>query len=101
MSVLSPEFDIQTKRLLMFCKEGRIDREVYWAGFGFQVWLQLLTHIFYRVNDKTNTILIVDEPDIYLHPNLQHELYTLVKENTEQVLLATHSVEIINEADHG
>ena len=27
----------------MFCREARMTREVYWAGFGFQVWCQLLT----------------------------------------------------------
>ena len=29
----------------MFCKEERIPRELFWSGFGFQVWCQLLTHL--------------------------------------------------------
>ena len=97
MSILPPEIEYETKRLTMFCKEGRIDREVYWAGFGFQVWLQFLTHI---LDIGPKTLLIVDEPDIYLHPDLQHQLFHLVRDRTEQTLLATHSVEIINEANH-
>jgi hypothetical protein len=36
----------------MFCKEGRIDREVYWAGFGFQVWLQISVPHFHILNSK-------------------------------------------------
>ncbi len=32
-------------RLYMFCPEQRIPREIFWAGFGFQVWCQMLTHI--------------------------------------------------------
>ena len=31
--------------LFMTCMENRMARELYWAGFGFQVWCQLLTHI--------------------------------------------------------
>jgi len=30
-------------RLHMFCPEERIPREIFWAGFGFQVWCQMLT----------------------------------------------------------
>jgi hypothetical protein len=31
--------------LNMFCPEERIPREIFWAGFGFQVWCQMLTYI--------------------------------------------------------
>ena len=51
----------------MFYSEGRIDREVQWSGFGFQVWMLMHTH-FRRAGD--NPLLIVDEPDVYLHPDL-------------------------------
>jgi ABC-type multidrug transport system ATPase subunit len=81
----------------MFCKEGRVDRELCWAGFGFQVWLQLLTHCLSASNSD---VLIVDEPEIYLHPDLQHRLFHLLKGTGKQVVLATHSVEIVNEAEH-
>jgi hypothetical protein len=32
-------------RLHMFCPEERIPREIFWSGFGFQVWCQMLTRI--------------------------------------------------------
>lgn len=36
---------IDTKSyLFMFCPEKRLPREIYWAGFGFQVWCQMLTY---------------------------------------------------------
>lgn len=76
---------------------GRIDREVYWAGFGFQVWLQILTHL---TGAATDNVLVVDEPEIYLHPDLQRRLFQLLKNSNKQVILATHSAEIVNEADH-
>ncbi|MFK1737051.1 ATP-dependent nuclease [Bacteroides fragilis] len=76
--------------------ENRITREICWAGFGFQVWLQLLTHI---INNKNADIIVVDEPEIYLHPDLQHKILNLLRETNAKILLATHSTEIINEAE--
>jgi predicted ATP-dependent endonuclease of OLD family len=80
----------------MFVSEKRIDREVYWAGFGFQIWCQLLTHISRASNA---TLFAIDEPEIYLHPDVQRQLLSIVRELPADVLLATHSVEIIGEAD--
>ena len=98
MSILKPELmDVRSRQIAMFCKDKRIDREIYWAGFGFQIWLQILTHI---LNAKDSTTIVIDEPDIYLHPDLQHKLFNYLKSLNKQIILATHAVEIINEADH-
>jgi predicted ATP-dependent endonuclease of OLD family len=84
----------------MFCEEvdhgQRRLRKIYWAGFGFQIWIQFLTHLLLA---KENALLVVDEPDIYLHPELQRKLYELLVNKGSQFVLATHSSEIINEAD--
>jgi len=80
----------------MFFEENRVAREIQWAGFGFQVWLQIHTHL---IRGKNESILVLDEPDIYLHPDLQHRLYADVKELFSQFFLATHAIEIINVAD--
>ncbi len=82
--------------LAMFCQEDRMEREVFWAGKGFQIWLQLLTHI---VKGSGSDLLVVDEPEIYLHPDLQRRIVKLLRNSGSQVVLATHSVEIINEVD--
>lgn len=84
--------------LRMFCPEDRYPREIYWAGFGFQVWCQMLTFI---VRSRDDSILVIDEPDIYLHSDLQRQLVGLLKSLPCDVLLATHSTEIISEADPG
>ena len=81
----------------MFCTENRVDRELCWAGFGFQVWLQILTHI---INSAEANVVVVDEPEIYLHPDLQHKLFQLLKTTNQQTILATHSAEMVNEAEH-
>ena len=80
----------------MFYSEARMDREVQWAGFGFQVWMQILTHLG---RGGLESAVVIDEPDIYLHPDLQKRLLRTVRARFGQFVLATHSVEIINDAD--
>jgi hypothetical protein len=48
-----------------------------------------------------NSIFVLDEPDIYLHPDLQNKLLDLVRINFGQFFLATHSSEIINHSKPG
>ncbi|SEQ34395.1 Predicted ATPase [Solimonas aquatica] len=96
MTIKRPELDLGSRQLTMFVSENRIDREVYWAGFGFQIWCQLLTHIS-RAADAT--LVAVDEPEIYLHPDVQRQLLGILRSQSADVLLATHSVEIIGESD--
>ncbi|WP_095090947.1 ATP-dependent nuclease [Mesorhizobium sophorae] len=82
----------------MLYSEDRFLREVYWSGFGFQVWMQM-TFQFLRGDDRS--ILVLDEPDIYLHPDLQKKMLRIAKERFGQIFIATHSSEILNEADSG
>jgi hypothetical protein len=83
--------------LFMFCPEGRIPREIFWAGFGFQVWCQMLTHLLQSGNQCS--LFLIDEPDIYLHSDLQRQLLGLLRNLGADILLATHSTEIITEAE--
>jgi hypothetical protein len=98
MDIEPPKLDRTAKRpcLHMFCVEDRILRELYWAGFGFQVWCQMLTFI---VEGKQASLLAIDEPDIYLHSDLQHQLLTILKEAGPDILIATHSTELVSGAD--
>lgn len=83
--------------LSMFCREEGMTRELYWVGFGFQVWCQLLTHV---VRAKTATILVIDEPETYLHPDIQRQLVGLLRDLGPDIVLATHSSELMAEAEH-
>jgi energy-coupling factor transporter ATP-binding protein EcfA2 len=80
----------------MFCRENRIDRELYWIGSGFQIWCQLLTHMM-RASDTT--MMIVDEPEIYLHPDMQRQLLSVFRTAGPKLLMATHSSELVAEAE--
>src|SRR5260221_3146655 len=97
MEVQRPErADAMESKLVMFAREERIAREWFWAGFGFQVWCRLLTHVS---RAAAATILLIDEPEIYLHPDVQRQLLSILRDAGPDVLLATHSSEIMGEAD--
>lgn len=85
-----------SQRLTMFCREDRMTREIYWSGFGFQVWCQLLTHIS---RGRSSTMLVVDEPEVYLHPDVQHQLVGILRDAGPDIVASSHSTEIIGEAD--
>jgi predicted ATPase len=98
MDVKKPELDTSGSKplLRMYCPEDRLDREIVWSGFGFQVWCQMLTHL---IQSKTNSIFLIDEPDIYLHSDLQRQLVGLLRNLGPDIVIATHSTEIITEAE--
>src|SRR5207249_10444519 len=79
-----------------FCPDERFPREIFWAGFGFQVWCQMLTFI---LQARAASALVIDEPDIYLHSDLQRQLVGLLRELGPQIIVATHSAEIIAEVE--
>lgn len=98
MDVTPPELDFSHERTLlhMWCPEGRMPREIFWAGFGFQVWCQMLTYLLHARNVS---LFLIDEPDIYLHADLQRQLLGILRELGPDILVATHSTEILTEAD--
>jgi AAA domain, putative AbiEii toxin, Type IV TA system len=98
MVVKFPELDKFSRELSMFVSEDRLDREIFWVGFGFQIWCQLLTHI---TRAAAGSLVVVDEPEVYLHPDVQRKLLHVLKEKGCDIVLATHSTEILSEADPG
>ena len=71
------------------------ERELFWAGDGMQIWLQVLFHAFSLREVET---LVLDEPDVFLHPDLQRRLVGVLEGLGPQVILATHAPEIIAES---
>lgn len=98
MDILQPEIDTShdRARLHMWCPENRKPREIFWAGFGFQVWCQMLTHV---IQSRKVSLFLIDEPDIYLHSDLQRQLLGILRTLGPDILIATHSTEIITEAE--
>ncbi|WNG88500.1 AAA family ATPase [Mycobacterium sp. ITM-2016-00317] len=99
-----PEIDLQdiefvaaANRLALFYTErqSRVPKEIAWAGDGMQIWLQLLWHLHRARGSST---IVLDEPEVYLHPDLQRRLVRLLEDLDSQVIMASHSSEVITEA---
>ena len=71
------------------------EREIYWAGDGIQIWFQVLFHLF---RQATSEVVVLDEPDVFLHPDLQRRLVAILEDTDQQTITATHSPEILAEA---
>jgi hypothetical protein len=78
---------------------GFNSRDLMVEGSGFLQWLSVYT---LATNPGLN-LLLFDEPDAHLHPSLQRELLQhledLAVKSGKQVLLATHSSEILRAAE--
>jgi predicted ATP-dependent endonuclease of OLD family len=94
MEVEKPYLDNQNVYLM--CKENRMSRELFWVGYGFQIWCQILAHIS-MLDDFS--MVVVDEPEIYLHAEVQRQLITILRELDKQIVIATHSIEILGESN--
>jgi len=89
-------YDIDRSQNTINCwyQEGRIQREISWAGQGLQVWIQIITHLV-RLRDRS--ILVLDEPEINLHPEKQNDLICILRQYFGgSIIIATHSVEMMN-----
>ena len=88
----------------LFVDEGRIlqffvrvrafEAELGWMGHGLQMWIQTMWFISQCPKDA---IVVLDEPDVYMHADLQRRLVRLITPMFSQLIIATHSLEIIEE----
>ncbi len=79
--------------ICLFLEDAKFPAEVGLMGSGIQMWLQI---IWFICRSKGSETIILDEPDVYMHPDLQLRVLKLVKSLFKQVLIATHSIEIIS-----
>lgn len=82
--------------LSLLVRDGAFVAEVGWMGSGLQAWLQTC---WFLARCRRETVVVLDEPDIFLHPDLQRKLYRLVEGHYNQVLIATHSTEVLAEVN--
>ena len=78
---------------------GYKNRDLMVEGSGFLQWLS----VFALATDPDLNVLLLDEPDAHLHSSLQEQLLDSLREvaaNTgKQILIATHSAEILRNAE--
>jgi len=63
-------------------------------GHGMQMWLQLVWFLSRVPQDAT---VVLDEPDVYVHPEQQTCLTEFLRRRSGQTLLATHSPTIMSQ----
>lgn len=77
-------------------RDHEFTAEVAQMGHGLQMWLQVMW--FLSKCDENSTV-ILDEPDAYMHADLQRKLICMLNGMYKQVVIATHSIEIISEVN--
>jgi hypothetical protein len=96
LSLERPRISSPGEPVEMMFLEEQIPREVFWSGFGLQVWMQIVLQF---MRGSENSVLVLDEPDIYLHPELQVRMVELAARKFGQIFIATHSPTIIESAN--
>jgi hypothetical protein len=80
--------------LSLFIQDADFTAEASWMGHGLQMWLQT---VWFLVRARDANSVILDEPDVYMHADLQRRLIRYLRGRFPQVMIATHSVEIMAE----
>lgn len=87
---------IKEENPALLIRESSFVTEAGKMGHGLQMWLQI---IWFLQRCEKNDTIILDEPDVYLHADIQRKLIRFLKGRYKQIILATHSIEIISEVD--
>lgn len=83
-------------QLTLIVRDSDFAAEIGWMGHGLQMWLQTM---WFLAKSKEDSTIILDEPDVYMHADLQRKLIRFLKSRYKQVIIATHSIEIISEVE--
>ncbi|HEM5462069.1 ATP-binding protein [Streptococcus suis] len=85
-----------TPPIQLLIEADRFTSEIGYMGSGLQMWLQI---IWFVCKAEGSDTVILDEPDVYMHPDLQRSLLKIVRKRFKQVIIASHSVEILSEVN--
>ncbi|MCY7142166.1 ATP-binding protein [Streptococcus gordonii] len=73
-----------TPPIQLMIEADRFTSEIGYMGSGLQMWLQIIWFICKSAKSET---VILDEPDVYMHPDLQRSLVKIVKNRFKQVIV--------------
>ena len=97
LKIDSTNENIRTQgNLFLFVRDNRFEAEIGMMGHGLQMWLQTM---WFLAKSKPASTIVLDEPDVYMHADLQRRLIKLIKNEFKQVIVATHSIEIMSEVE--
>lgn len=91
---IESEFENDGQILNFYVRVRAFEAELGWMGHGLQMWIQTMWFIS---QCDASAIVVLDEPDVYMHADLQRRLVRLITPMFSQIIIATHSLEIIEE----
>jgi len=80
----------------LLVRDGAFVAEIAWMGHGLQMWLQTM---WFLTRTEGYDTVILDEPDVYMHPDLQRRLLRFLRGRFPQLIVTTHSSELLAEAE--
>jgi hypothetical protein len=80
----------------LLIRDGDFTAEAAWTGHGLQMWLQTM---WFLTRTRESAVLILDEPDVYMHADLQRRLVRMLMHDGRQFIIATHSPEMLAEVE--
>ncbi len=82
--------------LRLWVRNGGFVGEAGVMGHGLQMWLQTM---WFLTRARGAGTVILDEPDVYMHPDLQRRLIRFLRGRFPQIVMTSHSVELVSEVE--
>lgn len=89
----SDRADHQEQLSLLLSEDGFV-AEASDFGHGLQMWLQI---VWFLARTPEDHIVVLDEPDVYVHPEQQARILPILRGRYRQCLISTHSPAILSD----
>lgn len=93
LRIENPEYMPDENKIELLVYDANFAAEIGLMGSGLQMWLQM---VWFLGRCPASCTVVLDEPDVYMHPDLQQKILRIVQRKFNQTIIATHSVEIIS-----